>query len=45
MYAKLLLRMLERGTLDGPFSRDPESGPLKPLPSYMVTRGFKIVFL
>uniref|UniRef100_F7BE59 DUF4485 domain-containing protein n=1 Tax=Ciona intestinalis TaxID=7719 RepID=F7BE59_CIOIN len=35
MYAKLLWHMLKRGMLDGPFSTRPESGPLKPLPSYM----------
>lgn len=32
----MLLRMLQRGTLDGPFASSPEPGPLSALPSYMV---------
>ncbi|NXO40189.1 CE112 protein, partial [Locustella ochotensis] len=35
LYAKLLLHMLQRGVLDGPFSRKPEEGMLKTLPAYM----------
>jgi len=36
VYAKLLLLMLKRGSLEGPFVEDPPSdGPLAPLPSYM----------
>ncbi|XP_063265535.1 centrosomal protein of 112 kDa isoform X2 [Prinia subflava] len=35
LYAKLLLHMLKRGVLDGPFSQKPEEGMLKPLPAYM----------
>nr|CAB3229848.1 centrosomal protein of 112 kDa-like [Phallusia mammillata] len=35
MHAKMLLRMLQRGTLDGPFASSPEAGPLSTLPSYM----------
>ncbi|XP_069511154.1 centrosomal protein of 112 kDa [Ambystoma mexicanum] len=35
MYAKLLLHMLKRGLLDGPFTHRPEEGMLKTLPSYM----------
>ncbi|KAL0993146.1 hypothetical protein UPYG_G00103830 [Umbra pygmaea] len=35
MYARLLLHMLRRGVLDGPFSKKPESGSLKTLPPYM----------
>ncbi|XP_065826442.1 centrosomal protein of 112 kDa-like isoform X2 [Oscarella lobularis] len=35
MHAKLLLHMLRRGLLEGPFDQDPESGPLRTLPSYM----------
>ncbi|PVD38829.1 hypothetical protein C0Q70_01453 [Pomacea canaliculata] len=35
MYAKLMLHMLKRGNIQGPFDRKPEGGPLQPLPSYM----------
>nr|XP_045013925.1 centrosomal protein of 112 kDa isoform X3 [Jaculus jaculus]XP_045013926.1 centrosomal protein of 112 kDa isoform X4 [Jaculus jaculus] len=35
LYAKLLLHMLKRGTLEGPFTHRPEPGTLKTLPSYM----------
>ncbi|NWT54163.1 CE112 protein, partial [Erythrocercus mccallii] len=35
LYAKLLLHMLQRGVLDGPFSKKPEEGMLKTLPAYM----------
>ncbi|XP_072098169.1 centrosomal protein of 112 kDa isoform X4 [Mobula birostris] len=35
MYAKLLLHMLRRGVLEGPFTQRPEPGSLKTLPSYM----------
>ncbi|XP_063149548.1 centrosomal protein of 112 kDa isoform X6 [Candoia aspera] len=35
LYAKLLLHMLKRGVLEGPFTHKPESGILKTLPSYM----------
>ncbi|NWV43051.1 CE112 protein, partial [Grantiella picta] len=35
LYAKLLLHMLQRGVLDGPFTQKPEEGMLKTLPSYM----------
>ncbi|NWX65938.1 CE112 protein, partial [Promerops cafer] len=35
LYAKLLLHMLRRGVLDGPFSQKPEEGMLKTLPAYM----------
>ncbi|NWU89034.1 CE112 protein, partial [Upupa epops] len=35
MYAKLLLHMLKRGVLEGPFTHKPEPGTLKMLPSYM----------
>ncbi|XP_058026461.1 centrosomal protein of 112 kDa isoform X7 [Ahaetulla prasina] len=35
LYAKLLLHMLKRGVLEGPFTQKPESGILKTLPSYM----------
>ncbi|NXC97124.1 CE112 protein, partial [Certhia familiaris] len=36
LYAKLLLHMLQRGVLDGPFSQKPEEGMLKALPAYML---------
>ena len=36
MYARLLLHMLKRGVLEGPFNQSPEHGELKTLPSYMV---------
>lgn len=36
LYAKLLLHMLKRGVLEGPFTHKPEPGTLKTLPSYMV---------
>uniref|UniRef100_A0A8C9EWP2 DUF4485 domain-containing protein n=1 Tax=Pavo cristatus TaxID=9049 RepID=A0A8C9EWP2_PAVCR len=35
-YAKLLLHMLKRGVLEEPFTREPEPGMLKTLPSYML---------
>ncbi|XP_063327855.1 centrosomal protein of 112 kDa isoform X6 [Pelmatolapia mariae] len=35
MYARLLLQMLKRGVLDGPFTSKPEPGSLKTLPAYM----------
>ncbi|XP_029424257.1 centrosomal protein of 112 kDa isoform X8 [Nannospalax galili] len=35
LYAKLLLHMLKRGILEGPFMHRPEPGTLKTLPSYM----------
>ncbi|NWR32787.1 CE112 protein, partial [Tachuris rubrigastra] len=37
LYAKLLLHMLKRGVLEGPFAQKPEKGLLKSLPSYMAT--------
>ena len=36
LYAKLLLHMLRRGVLEGPFTQRPEPGTLRALPSYMV---------
>ncbi|XP_071372329.1 centrosomal protein of 112 kDa isoform X2 [Centroberyx affinis] len=35
MYARLLLHMLKRGVLEGPFTSKPEPGSLKTLPTYM----------
>ncbi|KAJ8345413.1 hypothetical protein SKAU_G00296060 [Synaphobranchus kaupii] len=35
MYARLLLHMLRRGVLEGPFTHKPDGGPLKTLPTYM----------
>ncbi|XP_054986406.1 centrosomal protein of 112 kDa isoform X2 [Sorex araneus] len=35
LYAKMLLHMLRRGVLEGPFSHRPEPGTLRTLPSYM----------
>ncbi|XP_077110800.1 centrosomal protein of 112 kDa isoform X9 [Ranitomeya variabilis] len=35
LYAKLLLHMLKRGVLEGPFTHRPEDGTLKTLPTYM----------
>ncbi|XP_066091981.1 centrosomal protein of 112 kDa isoform X1 [Saccopteryx bilineata] len=35
LYAKLLLHMLKRGVIEGPFTHRPEPGTLKTLPSYM----------
>lgn len=35
LYARLLLHMLKRGLLEGPFTHKPEPGILKTLPSYM----------
>uniref|UniRef100_A0A3B3VPM1 Centrosomal protein 112 n=1 Tax=Poecilia latipinna TaxID=48699 RepID=A0A3B3VPM1_9TELE len=35
MYANLLLSMLKRGILEGPFTAKPEPGKLKTLPTYM----------
>lgn len=37
LYAKLLLHMLKRGVIEGPFIHRPEPGTLKTLPSYMVS--------
>uniref|UniRef100_A0A665UKL1 Centrosomal protein 112 n=1 Tax=Echeneis naucrates TaxID=173247 RepID=A0A665UKL1_ECHNA len=36
MYIRLLLHMLKRGVLEGPFTSKPDSGSLKTLPTYMV---------
>ncbi len=36
MYARLLLHMLRKGVLEGPFTHKPEAGILKTLPTYMV---------
>ncbi|NXC10346.1 CE112 protein, partial [Orthonyx spaldingii] len=35
LYARLLLHMLQRGVLDGPFTQKPEEGMLRTLPAYM----------
>ncbi|XP_042639486.1 centrosomal protein of 112 kDa [Orycteropus afer afer] len=35
LYAKLLLHMLKRGVLEGPFAHRPEPGTLRTLPAYM----------
>ncbi|XP_041851808.1 centrosomal protein of 112 kDa isoform X2 [Melanotaenia boesemani] len=35
LYARLLLHMLKRGILEGPFISNPEPGSLKTLPTYM----------
>ncbi|KAM9005561.1 centrosomal protein of 112 kDa isoform X5 [Sarcophilus harrisii] len=35
LYAKLLIHMLKRGILEGPFTYRPDPGTLKTLPSYM----------
>ncbi|KAM9296588.1 centrosomal protein of 112 kDa [Gastrophryne carolinensis] len=35
LYAKLLLHMLKRGVLEGPFTSRPDDGILKVLPTYM----------
>ncbi|XP_051570286.1 centrosomal protein of 112 kDa-like isoform X2 [Myxocyprinus asiaticus] len=35
MYARLLLHMLRKGVLEGPFTHKPEVGSLKTLPTYM----------
>ena len=37
MYAKLLLHMLKKGVVEGPFTDKPERGPLPTLPTYMVS--------
>ncbi|KAK2149001.1 hypothetical protein LSH36_472g02048 [Paralvinella palmiformis] len=34
-YTRLLVHMLKKGVLEGPFTDKPEPGPLPPLPSYM----------
>lgn len=35
-YAQLMLHMLKRGVLEGPFTSKPQEGPLPTLPPYMV---------
>ncbi|CAH1794459.1 unnamed protein product [Owenia fusiformis] len=35
MYVELMLHMLKRGTIEGPFTQRPEDGPLATLPTYM----------
>uniref|UniRef100_A0A8C2G1J7 Centrosomal protein 112 n=1 Tax=Cyprinus carpio TaxID=7962 RepID=A0A8C2G1J7_CYPCA len=35
MYSRLLLQMLRKGVLEGPFTHKPEAGGLKTLPTYM----------
>jgi len=37
MYASLLLGMLKKGCLDGPFIAKPHSGPFANLPNYTVS--------
>ena len=37
MYAQLLLHMLRRSKLEGPFVGRPEPGPLPTMPTYMVS--------
>lgn len=37
MYGQLMLHMLKRGVLEGPFTSKPQEGPLPTLPAYMVT--------
>ncbi|ETE70077.1 Centrosomal protein, partial [Ophiophagus hannah] len=39
LYAKLLLHMLKRGVLEGPFTQKPESGILKTLPEQYTCNG------
>ena len=41
MYSQLMLHMLKRGSLEGPFTQRPEEGPLSTLPAYMVNVSFK----
>lgn len=36
MYGQLMLHMLKRGVLEGPFTSKPQDGPLPTLPAYMV---------
>lgn len=35
MYSQLMLHMLKRGNIQGPFDKKPDEGPLQPLPPYM----------
>ncbi|XP_041362418.1 centrosomal protein of 112 kDa-like isoform X2 [Gigantopelta aegis] len=35
MYTQLMLHMLKRGSLEGPFDKKPDEGPLPTLPPYM----------
>jgi len=37
VYASLLLGMLKRGCIEGPFVDKPQSGPLPTLPAYTVS--------
>lgn len=37
-YARLLLHMLRKGVVEGPFTYKPEAGSLKTLPTYMVKK-------
>ena len=36
MYGQLMLHMLKRGVLEGPFTSKPQEGSLPTLPTYMV---------
>lgn len=45
MYAQLMLHMLKRGSIQGPFDKKPEEGPLPTLPSYMVSFQTQFVFV
>ncbi|XP_055875153.1 uncharacterized protein LOC106078496 isoform X1 [Biomphalaria glabrata] len=38
LYAQLMLQMLKKGSWDSPFDQKPESGALKPLPSYLIEK-------
>jgi len=42
-YAQILLHMLKKGSLEGPFTVRPEVGALPTLPAYMVNN-FVILF-
>uniref|UniRef100_A0A673C8B2 Centrosomal protein 112 n=1 Tax=Sphaeramia orbicularis TaxID=375764 RepID=A0A673C8B2_9TELE len=43
LYARLLLHMLKRGDLEGPFNTKPEPGTLKTLPTYMVMTNLQLL--
>lgn len=44
MHARLLLHMLRKGVLEGPFTHKPEAGSLKTLPTYMVNTALTFSF-
>lgn len=44
LYGQLMLHMLKRGVLEGPFTSKPQEGPLPTLPQYMVRLTWQVSY-